>query len=259
MGQKQERQMLNFEAVIFDLDGVITQTALVHARAWKQTFDLYLRNREEKLNETFVEFTHASDYLPFVDGKPRYEGVASFLESRKINLPYGTTEDIPEEESICGLGNLKNKIFNEILEKDGIKVYPGTIELIMDLKSRGIKIGLASSSKNSNKVLETAGILNLFQVRIDGVVSAELGLKGKPEPDIFRTACTQLNAEYSRSVVVEDAVSGVRAGSMGNFGLIIGVARENNEAELSANGADIVVKDLEEVSFESINNFFKPK
>lgn len=251
--------MLNFEAVIFDLDGVITQTAHVHAGAWKRTFDSYLRKREERLNEAFVEFTHAGDYLPFVDGKPRYEGVASFLKSRNIKIPYGTVEDNPEKESICGLGNLKNNIFNEILEKDGIKVYPSSIDLIMDLKSRGIKIGLASLSKNSKKILKTAEILDLFQVRIDGIVSAELGLKGKPEPDIFKVACDHLNVEYSRSVVVEDAVSGVQAGSKGGFGLVIGVAREDNEEELSANGADIVVKDLEEVSFDFLNKFFESK
>lgn len=248
--------MLNFDAVIFDLDGVITQTALVHGTAWKRVFDDFLRFREEKNNEPFREFTHINDYLPYVDGKPRYKGVASFLESRGISIPYGDPGDDPEQITVCGLGNKKNKLFNEVLKTEGVKVYETTISLIRELKNRGIRIGVASSSKNCKLVLERAGLLDYFETRVDGIVSTELGLKGKPEPDIFTVACDNLGIEYHRAVVVEDAVSGVQAGSNGNFGFVLGVARENNEQELQANGADIVVTDLGEISVEAINSWF---
>ncbi|MBN2697432.1 MAG: HAD-IA family hydrolase [Bacteroidales bacterium] len=246
----------NFDAVIFDLDGVITQTALVHGSAWKKTFDGYLKSREERFGEPFREFTHAGDYLPFVDGKPRYKGVASFLESRGIEIPYGDPSDDPDKETVCGLGNRKNYLFNEVLREEGVKVYESTVELIHELKKAGIKIGVASSSKNCKPVLEAAGLLDLFETRIDGVVSAEIGLHGKPEPDIFTTACDRLGGAYHRSVVVEDAVSGVQAGKNGNFGLVIGVAREDNRRELLIGGGDIIVEDMGEVSLERINEWF---
>ncbi len=240
-------QKYQFDAVIFDLDGVITQTAITHARAWKDMFDQYLREREEKHNEPFREFTHSGDYLPFVDGKPRYKGVESFLKSRDIDLPYGNPEDPPEKETVCGLGNRKNETFNEILEKEGARVYDSTVSFIRELKEAGIKLGVASSSKNCKPVLESVNLLDYFQTRVDGVVSAELGLKGKPEPDIFTVAADNLGVPYDRAVVVEDAVSGVQAGRKGNFGMVIGVARENNFLELRGNGADIVVEDLAEL------------
>ena len=234
----------HFEAVIFDLDGVITKTALVHSTAWKEMFDNYLKLREEKYGEPFREFSHTEDYLPYVDGKPRYKGVASFLESRGIEIPFGDPSDSPEAETACGLGNRKNLTFNQILERDGVELYDSTLELIHDLKKEGIRIGVASSSKNCKAVLESAGLLDLIETRVDGVVSAELGLQGKPEPDIFTTACDNLGVEYAASVVVEDAVSGVQAGRKGNFGLVLGVAREDNSRELLANGADIAVDDI---------------
>ncbi len=249
--------MLHFDAVIFDLDGVITKTALVHGSAWKRMFDNFLLDREKKFGEAFKEFTHANDYLPYVDGKPRYKGVKSFLESRGIDIPFGTPEDDERKDTVCGLGNRKNKLFNEVLDSDGVDVYESSVKLIKKLKENGIRIGVASSSKNCKPVLETAGLLDLFETRVDGVVSVELGLQGKPEPDIFTTACDNLGVKYSRSVVVEDAVSGVQAGANGNFGFTIGVAREENEHELQNNGADIVVLDLEEVSVSSIDNWFK--
>ena len=246
-----------FTAVIFDLDGVITQTALVHSTAWKEMFDTYLRYREEKYGEAFREFSHAGDYLPYVDGKPRYKGVASFLESRGIDIPFGDPSDDVESETACGLGNRKNVVFNEILDRDGVKLYDSTVELIHELKKEGIRIGVASSSKNCKPVLETAGLLDLFETRVDGVVSAELGLQGKPEPDIFTTACDNLGVDYDTSVVVEDAVSGVQAGRKGNFGLILGIAREENARELLIGGADIVVEDMAELGgIEGIDNWF---
>jgi beta-phosphoglucomutase family hydrolase len=246
-----------FDAVIFDLDGVITRTALVHSAAWKKMFDSYLRERELKYGEPFREFTIKDDYLPYIDGKPRYKGVESFLQSRGISIPYGDPSDDPEEETVCGIGNRKNISFNEALVSDGVEVYESTVALIHKLKEEGIHVGVASSSKNCRQVLETAGLLNLFETRVDGEVSARLGLKGKPEPDIFTVAADNLGVSYNRAVVVEDAVSGVEAGRKGNFGLVLGIAREDNEKELYANGADIVVKDLAEIGFEGILQWFK--
>lgn len=246
-----------FDAVIFDLDGVITKTALVHASAWKKMFDDYMLTRKERFGEEFREFTHAGDYLPYVDGKPRYKGVASFLESRGINIPFGDPSDNPEEETICGLGNRKNNNFNQVLNEEGVEVYESTVEILHGLKEAGVRIGVASSSKNCLPVLEKAGLVDFFETRVDGVVSAEIGLKGKPEPDIFTTACDNLGVEYHRSVVVEDAVSGVQAGKKGNFGLTLGLARENNIRELLIGGADIVVEDMAEIGLDGINAWFE--
>ena len=248
--------MLNFDAVIFDMDGVITKTAVVHSLAWKKMFDAYLHFREKQYKEPFHEFTHANDYLPFVDGRPRYKGVEAFLISRGINIPFGTPEDETGKETVCGLGNRKNECLNAVLEEDGVEVYDSSIMLIRELLDRNIKVGVATSSKNCITILEKAGITNLFETRVDGIVSAELGLKGKPEPDIFTTAADNLGATYSRSVVIEDAVSGVQAGHKGNFGLTLGVARENNIYELKSNGADLVVEDLSEISIDDIDNWF---
>lgn len=248
-----------FEAVIFDMDGVITKTAITHAAAWKKMFDEYLQKRAEKLGETFVEFTQ-NDYLAFVDGKPRYKGVASFLESRGIELPFGDLSDEAGNETVCGLGNRKNDSFNEVIERDGVEVYESTAKLLEELKTAGIKLGVASSSKNCVTVLEAVDLLKVFGARVDGVVSAELGLHGKPEPDIFTTACKMLGAEPSKSIVVEDAVSGVQAGAKGKFGLTLGIARENNEKELAENGADFVVADLEEINgISGLNELFLKK
>jgi beta-phosphoglucomutase family hydrolase len=247
-----------FEAVIFDLDGVITKTALVHARAWKKMFDEYLKKREIRDGEPFIEFTHSGDYLPYVDGKPRYNGVASFLKSRGINIPLGSPLDLPGEETCCGLGNRKNEAFNEVLANEGVEVYDSTVNLIKELKLAGIKLGVASSSKNCKQVLETVNLLGFFDARVDGVVSAELGLNGKPEPDIFLKACEIIGANYKKSIIVEDAVSGVQAGARGNFGLTLGIARENNREELQENGANIVVEDLAEINgINGLNALFQ--
>lgn len=245
-----------FEAVIFDMDGVITKTAITHAAAWKKMFDEYLQKRALEHNETFVEFTQ-NDYLAFVDGKPRYKGVASFLESRNISLPFGDPSDEAGKETVCGLGNRKNDSFNEVIARDGVEVYESTAKLLDELKAAGIKLGVASSSKNCVTVLEAVDMLKLFGARVDGVVSAELGLHGKPEPDIFTTACQILGSTPAKSIVVEDAVSGVQAGAKGKFGLTLGIAREENEKELLENGADFVVNDLEEVEgIEELNKLF---
>jgi HAD superfamily hydrolase (TIGR01509 family) len=210
-------------------------------------FNDYLKFREEKYSEKLKLFTHENDYLPFVDGKPRYKGVADFLSSRNIEIEYGHPSDRADQETVCGLGNRKNEYFNRILETEGVEVYESTLLFIHELISQGIKIGVASSSANCRKVLEKLNILDLFQTRVDGEVSAELKLKGKPEPDIFTTASKNLNVPYKNAVVVEDAVSGVQAGRKGNFGLVLGIAREGNRDELLKNGAHLVVTDISEL------------
>ncbi len=250
---------LHFDAAIFDMDGVVTKTAAVHSLAWKKMFDEYLRFRAETHCEPFREFTHAADYLSYVDGRPRYEGVDTFLKSRGIHLPFGTPADEPRKETVCGLGNRKNEFFNRVLEEDGVSLYESTVDLIEQMLLRGIKVGLATSSKNCAAVLEKAGIQHLFQTRVDGVISAQMSLKGKPEPDIFTLASDNLKAEIRRTIIVEDAVSGVQAGAKGGFGLVIGVAREQNTHELRSNGADFVVEDLAELNVDSIDNLVREK
>jgi beta-phosphoglucomutase family hydrolase len=251
--------MLNFDAAIFDMDGVITRTAAVHSLAWKKMFDEYLRYREKEYHEPFHEFTHAGDYLSFVDGRPRYKGVDTFLKSRGISIPFGKPEDEPEKETVCGLGNRKNEYFHQVLEEEGVGIYDSTVRLIKELLGKGVKVGVATSSNNCVSILEKAGLTGLFETRVDGVVSAGLGLRGKPEPDIFTTASDNLGVQRQRAIVIEDAVSGVQAGRKGNFGLVIGVARENNAQELRTNGADFVVTDLSELTVDKINKLIKSK
>lgn len=245
-----------FNAVVFDLDGVITKTALAHAESWKEMFDEYLKTREARDGEPFREFTHEKDYLPFVDGRPRYKGVQSFLESRGITLSFGDPSDGPEKETCCGLGNKKNIVFREILERDGVEQYESTVRWIHELKQSGVHVGVASSSKNCQLVLKTTGLEPLFETRVDGIVSAEQGLHGKPEPDIFILAAENMGVNPSKAVVVEDASSGVAAGRKGGFGLVIGVAREGNEKELKESGADVVITDFEGVDTQKVTEWF---
>jgi trehalose-phosphatase len=251
----------DFQSVIFDLDGVVTKTATVHAHAWKKAFDEYLRLREKRDGESFREFTYQNDYLTFVDGKPRYQGVKNFLESRGIHIPFGDPSDPPDKETVCGIGNKKNQLFNKLLKDEGAEVFDSTITLIKQLKEKGIKIGVASSSKNCQPILESVQLEYLFDTRVDGIISAELDLKGKPEGDIFVTAAKNLGTLPENSVVIEDASSGVEAGRNGGFGLVIGVARENNKESLAKYGADLVVPDLAEIDIQIINDWFhkKPK
>lgn len=245
-------------AVIFDLDGVITRTASVHFKAWKTVFDEYLRLRESREKEPFREFTY-EDYLTYVDGKPRYEGVKSFLTSRGITLPYGEVEDSPERETICGLGNRKNIVFREVLKREGVEVYGSTIEFIKKLIEVKVEVGVVSSSKNCKYILEAAGLEGLFKVRIDGEVSSQLKLKGKPEPDMFLKACFELGSFPRETVIVEDAFSGVEAGRNGEFGLVLGIARKNNSQGLFKYGADIVVRDISEITLSDIERWFLRK
>jgi len=248
-----------FDAAIFDMDGVITRTASVHSLAWKRMFDDYLRLRATRYGTPFREFTHEGDYLRYVDGRPRYQGVEAFLLSRAIVLPHGASTDVPAAETICGLGNRKNELFNEIIARDGAGLYDSTIRLVKDLIAQGRKVGLATSSRNSALILGKAGVASLFATVVDGLVSEQLGLKGKPAPDIFTTASANLGVPANRAIVIEDAVSGVQAGAKGGFALVIGVAREHNHEELRRAGADVVVADLGETSLEKINEAVRTK
>jgi alpha,alpha-trehalase len=236
------------EAVIFDLDGVVTRTAEVHAEAWKRLFDEYLATRARRFDEPFVPFDRGSDYLRFVDGKPRYDGVASFLASRGIELPVGSPDDPDELETVCGLGNRKNRYFREALERTSPDPYPTTVDLIARLRERGVRTAVASSSRNCAAVLEAAGIGELFDVKVDGVDTAELGLPGKPDPALFLEAARRLEVDPRRAAVVEDAISGVEAGRRGRFGLVVGVDRAGEHEALLAAGADVVVGDLAEIA-----------
>jgi alpha,alpha-trehalase len=242
-----DRQERTIDAVIFDLDGVVTRTARLHAAAWKQLFDDYLAQRAAQRGEPFQPFDADEDYRRFVDGKPRYEGVRSFLESRGIALPYGDPGDPPDRESVCGLGNAKNALFQQLLAQGGVEVFESSVAFIRALKENGVKVGLVSSSKNTAAVLASAGLADLFRVRVDGVEAARLGLAGKPHPDTFLEAARRLGVEPARAAVVEDAIAGVAAGRAGNFGLVIGVVRSGDGTGLRAGGADLVVTDLSEL------------
>jgi beta-phosphoglucomutase family hydrolase len=235
-----------FDAVLFDLDGVLTDTAAVHARAWATMFDAFLRDWAERHGQPFTAFT-SDDYKTYVDGKPRYDGVRSFLQSRAIDLPEGTTDDDPSLETVRGLGNRKNDLVNRLLDDEGVVRYEGSLALVTQLRDQGILLAVVSSSKNCAKVLAAAGISDLFDARVDGVVAAERGLPGKPAPDTFLAAAADLGVKPERAVVVEDAISGVQAGRAGGFGLVIGVDREGHPEALRRNGADVVVSDLGEL------------
>lgn len=237
----------NFDAVLFDLDGVLTATAKVHAACWKKTFDDYLKQRAAKTNEPFQPFDIDKDYTLYVDGKPRYDGVKSFLESRGIHLPYGDPSDPPDRETICGLGNLKENMVLEAFKTGGVEVYQGSVAWVRQLHQAGIKTAVVSSSKNCAAVLQAGGIANLFDVRVDGRVVEDEKLPGKPAPDTFLKAAELLGVTPQRAVVVEDALSGVQAGRNGSFGLVIGVDRKGDAEALYKNGADLVVADLSEM------------
>jgi trehalose 6-phosphate phosphatase len=237
----------DFDAVIFDLDGVVTRTARLHAQAWKQVFDDFLSRWKWGNGGSQEPFDIERDYTQHVDGKPRYDGVRDFLASRGIVLPEGDPTDGPDVETVCGLGNRKNELYNELLGQGGVEVFEDTVAQIRAWRQMGLKTAIVSSSKNCATVLRVAGLTELFDVRVDGVESARLGLEGKPAPDIFLTAAELLGVKPARAVVFEDAVSGVQAGRAGRFGWVIGVDRVGARDDLLANGADTVVSDLREV------------
>ncbi len=232
-----------FKAAIFDLDGVVTRTAHLHAQAWKAMFDEYLERRSEASGDRLEPFDIDTDYKRFVDGKPRYDGVRSFLQSRGIDLPEGGPEDAPTMETVCGLGNRKNERFQELLQKKGPQTYSDAVEQIESWRRKGMKTALITSSRNGSAILQATGLTDHFDARIDGIESARLGIKGKPAPDIFLEAARRLNVAPQEAIVLEDAISGVEAGRAGDFGLVVGVARDGGET-LGDYGADIVVSDL---------------
>ncbi|HDP99707.1 MAG TPA: trehalose-phosphatase [bacterium] len=251
---KKKMSSVNVDAVILDLDGVITRTARVHAKAWKQMFDEYLEHRKQREESVFEPFDINKDYPRYIDGKPRYDGVRSFLQSHQIQLPEGYTDDKPGWDSICALGNRKNDIFLELIEKQGVEIFEDSMEKVRQWRAAGLKIAVVSSSKNCKAILKSANLTHLFEVQVDGVVAERLNLKGKPAPDIFLHAAKQLGVEPSRAVVIEDALVGVQAGSAGNFALVVGVDRRNQTEQLRKSGADIIVQTLAELQIFSHNN-----
>ena len=238
----------NIKACIMDMDGVVTDTADLHASAWKRMFDDFLMARFRLKDAKKQPFDIKQDYQDYVDGKPRYDGVRSFLASRGIKLPYGDPDDPPEKETICGLGNRKNQAFTALVEKEGVKAFDSTIAFIKMGRAAGLRFALISSSRNAGMILEAAGVSGLFQVIIDGNTAAKMGLAGKPAPDIFLEAAERLDVEVKEAMVIEDAQAGVEAGRAGGFALVIGIDRHNQGAKLKKCGADLVLKDLGEIS-----------
>jgi beta-phosphoglucomutase family hydrolase len=236
-----------YDAVLLDLDGVITDTASIHAASWKKMFDAYLQQRAADTGEPFRPFEIATDYRLYVDGKPRFDGVRDFLASRGIQLPEGSPDDPPQAETLGGLGNRKNDLVNEVIDAVGVEPYEGSVKLIRQLRQQGFKVAVVTSSQNCDTVLKAAKLDDCFDVRVDGNTVRAQHLAGKPAPDTFLMAAKLLGADPARSVVVEDAISGVQAGRKGNFGLVIGVARKGNAEELRRNGAHLVVNDLGEL------------
>jgi beta-phosphoglucomutase family hydrolase len=226
------------------MDGVVTQTALVHAAAWKQMFDEFLRERAQQTGEEFVPFDPVADYDEYVDGKPRLDGTRSFLQARGIELPEGTPQDPPGTPTVNGLSNRKNDLVLEKIATDGVKVYEGSVRYIHEVRKAGLRTAVVSSSANTAQVLESAGITDLFDTRIDGVIAAQRGLAGKPAPDTFLAAAQDLKAGPEHSAVFEDAQAGVAAGRAGGFKFVVGVDRVGQADALIRHGADIVVKDL---------------
>ncbi len=234
-----------YDAVLFDLDGVVTPTAEVHMRAWATMFNQFLSEHDGP-DAPYAPYTDA-DYYAFVDGKPRYDGVRAFLASRGITLPEGSPADAPDTETVAGLGNRKNDAFAAVLSTEGVAAYPGSRRLLDLLRERDIPMAIVSSSRNAPAVLEAAGLTGYFGEVMHGGVAAERGLAGKPAPDTFVAAAADLGTVPDRAVVLEDAVSGVEAGAAGDFALVIGVDRGAGTETLTAAGADLVVADLEEL------------
>lgn len=242
-----------FDAVLFDLDGVLTSTAAIHAEAWKRMFDEYLSRpaaaESEALpsDDRFRPFDIDADYKRYVDGKPRYEGVRSFLLSRGIELPWGDPNDPPGDATICALGNRKDAMVKQAIDEGRVQPFEGSVRWVEELRDAGFKLAVVSSSRNCGPVLRAARIDGFFQTRVDGETLVELNLPGKPAPDSFLKAAEQLGVEPGRAVVVEDAISGVEAARAGHFGLVIGVDREGHPDALRQHGADTIVHDLGEL------------
>jgi beta-phosphoglucomutase family hydrolase len=234
-------------ACLFDLDGVLTQTAKVHAAAWKQMFDEYLRRRAEQQGEKFVPFDQVRDYDEYVDGKPRYDGVKSFLTSRGIDLPQGTPDDPPDAETVDGLGNRKNEIVLKMIHDDGVEPYEGSVRYVKAARDAGLRRAVVSSSTNCRDVLTAAGIIDLFEEIIDGHTTEREHLNGKPAPDTYLAGAKAVGVGPDQAAVYEDALAGVESGRAGNFAFVVGVDRVGQADALKAHGADVVVKDLSEL------------
>ncbi|MFI7539778.1 beta-phosphoglucomutase family hydrolase [Actinoplanes sp. NPDC049599] len=234
-------------ACLFDLDGVLTQTALVHNAAWKQTFDAFLRTWSEQQGQPFVPFDPGADYHQYVDGRPRADGVRTFLASRGITLPEGTPGDGPDAETVNGIGNRKNELVLQKISEGAVQVYPGSVDYLHAVKAAGLRRAVVSASANCADVLRAAGIADLLEVRVDGVTAREQNLPGKPAPDTFLHGAKLLGVAPEQCAVFEDALAGVAAGKAGGFGIVIGVDRVGQADALREHGADIVVQDLAEL------------
>lgn len=235
------------QACLFDLDGVLTQTAKVHAAAWKEMFDDFLRKRADEGGEEFVPFDKGDEYNRYVDGRPRYDGVEQFLASRGIELPHGDPDDSPEAETVCGLGNRKNDLVHKLIERNGVEAYEGSVRYVKEVEKVGLRRAVVSASANCQDVLKAAGIFDYFEVIVDGVVATRDNLKGKPAPDTFLDAARLLGVDPANAAVFEDATAGVEAGKAGEFGYVVGVDRVDHADELREHGATVVVEDLEEL------------
>ena len=234
-------------ACLFDLDGVLTDTARLHAAAWKQMFDPYLRRRAERRGDAFAPFDAVVDYDEYVDGRPRYEGVRTFLSSRGIDLPPGRWTDEPGIETICGLGNLKNEIVLEMIRAVGAEPYPGSVRYVRAARAAGLACGVVSSSANCRDVLASTGLAAFFDARVDGLEAVRRHLRGKPAPDTYLAGAEILGVTPGQTAIFEDALAGVAAARAGRFGFVVGVDRTAQGPALRAHGADVVVHDLEEL------------
>ncbi|MEU6807867.1 beta-phosphoglucomutase family hydrolase [Streptomyces sp. NPDC046831] len=238
----------DIQACLFDLDGVVTKTAVVHAAAWKETFDAFLRERD---GDDFRPFDQADDYDEYVDGRPRADGVRAFLASRGIELPEGTPDDPPDARTVHGLGNRKNELVLRKIRAEGVEPYQGTLRYLHAVRAAGLRTAIVSSSANTREVLRSIDAERLFDVRVDGVVAAERKLPGKPHPDTFLAAAHDLGVEAAHAAVFEDALAGMDAGRAGGFGYVVGVDRVGQTDALYAHGASVVVKDLAELGSDT--------
>jgi beta-phosphoglucomutase family hydrolase len=235
------------KACLFDLDGVLTQTAKVHAAAWKEMFDAFLKERAAQQGDEFVPFDAGADYNQYVDGRPRADGVRTFLKARGITLPEGSPDDPPTADTVAGLGNRKNELVLALIGRDGVQAYEGSVRYVKAVRRAGLRRAVVSASANCHDVLVAAGIADLFDVRIDGVVAEREQLRGKPAPDTFLAGAKAVGVEPKEAVVFEDAIAGVEAGRAGKFGFVVGVDRVNHAEALRRHGADVVVEDLAEL------------
>ncbi len=243
---RQQADLSRYQALLFDLDGVITRTATVHAAAWKDLFDDFFDRWGREHGVQVSPFQIETDYLQYVDGRRRYDGVAAVLASRGIELPYGHPEDSADAQTICGLGNAKQRYFIERLGQMGVEVFDDTVELVRAMRKDGRKMAVVSASENCREILQRAQLIDLFDAIVTGIEAAQFGLRGKPAPDSFLKAAELLDTPSAQAVVFEDAIAGVQAGRAGAFGLVIGVDRRGDPGPLAENGADLVSSDLRE-------------